>query len=63
MLDFITPQLAELLLRGLRDLTVDVIPRASAVGLALAVAITATLRVRHTLRNGRRPHRPLHATT
>jgi hypothetical protein len=55
MLDFITPQLADHLLRGLRDLATDVIPQAS-------VAAVAALRLRHRLGAGRRPRRPLPAT-
>jgi len=61
MLDFIEPQLADILLRGLRDLAADAIPRAAAVGIALAIAIPTTLRLRRAVRSGRRPHRPLRA--
>lgn len=57
MLDFVEPQLAELLLRGLRDLAADAIPRAAAAGIALAIGITATRLLHRTLRKGRRPHR------
>ena len=62
MLDFVEPQLAGLLLRGLRDLAADAIPRAAAAGIALAIGISATLRLRRTLRKSQRPHRPLPAT-
>ena len=61
MLDFIQPQLADLILAGLRDLAADAIPRAAAAGIALAIGITATLLLHRTLRKGRRPHRRLPA--
>jgi hypothetical protein len=61
MLDFVTPPLAELLLRGLRDLAADAIPRASAAGIVLTIGVSAMLHLRHRLRTGRRPRRPLPA--
>jgi hypothetical protein len=62
MLDFITPQLADHLLHGLRDLAADVIPQAS-VAAIVAVLVTATaLHLRRRLGAGRRPRRPLPAT-
>jgi len=62
MLDFITPQLAEHLLRGLRDLATDVIPQASVAAVAAVLVTAAALRLRHWLGAGRRPRRPLPAT-
>jgi len=62
MLDFITPQLAEHLLRGLRDLATDVIPPASVAALAAVLVAAAVFRLRHRLGAGRRPRRPLPAT-
>lgn len=62
MLSLIEPQLAELLLHGLRDLAADVFPRAAAVGVTLMIGAVLFLRARRATRRGRRPQRPLPAT-
>ena len=61
MLSFIEPSLAELLQASLRDLVVNAIPPALAIGVALAIAAAVLARARGALPRGRRP-RPLHAT-
>jgi hypothetical protein len=60
MLSFLEPSLADLLQASLRDLIVDVIPRAAAVGFALAIAAVVLVRVRRALGRGRRS-RPMPA--
>jgi len=60
MLSFIEPSLADLLQASVRGLIVDVIPRATAIGVALVIAAVVLFRVRRALGRGRRS-RPLPA--
>ena len=62
MLDLITPQLAEQLLRAVRDLAADVIPLASVAAIAAVLVTAAAFRLRHRHGAGRRPRRSLPAT-